>query len=252
MSRLIKSTWFVLLLAGLLAACAAPTTAVPTTAPVQPAPATAQPEPTQPALAPTSVSSIPGEQVTISVAEDNETFNATVTGNGEIGVILADTFGYNPLRWLPLIDALDDNENLRMVTFTYRDEDATPNQDTRAVFDYLRAEGIDKILCVGSGYGSRACGYLQEEPEIIGMVMITVDQPPKIEGDFPKLFLTAETDSITPAAVTQRVYEQSTEPKEFKSYAAGVHGPALFAKADVGPQVLADITDFINRIVQGQ
>ena len=248
MSRLIKSTWFTLLLAGMLAACVAPATAVPTSAPVQPTPTTVQLEPTQPALTPTAVASIPGEQVVISVAEDNETFNATVTGNGEIGVILADTFGYNPLRWLPLIEALDENENLRMVTFAYRDEDATPNQDTRAVFDYLRAEGIDKIICVGTGYGSRACGYLQNEPEIIGMMLITVDQP-NIEGDFPKLFLTADTDSITPAAVTQRVYEQSTEPKEFKSYASGRHGSGLFADPNIGPQVLTDITDFISGIV---
>jgi len=249
MSHMTRSTWFVLLIAGLLVACAAPT---PTPAPtLAPAPTT-QPEPTQPVTAATSIPSIPGEQVAISVIEDNETFNATVTGNGEIGVILADTFGYNPLRWLPLIEALEGNEHLRMVTFTYRDEDATPNQDTRAVFDYLRAEGIDKIICVGAGYGSRACGYLQNEPEIIGMVLITVDQPSKIEGDFPKLFLTADTDSVTPAAVTQRVYEQSTEPKEFKSYAAGVHGLALFFKEDVGPQVLADVTDFINTVVSGQ
>jgi len=249
MSHRIRFTWFVLLIVGLLAACAAPApTLSPTSAPAP----TTQPEPTQPAPTLTSAPSIPGEQVVISVEEDNETFNATVTGNGEIGVILADSFGYNTLRWLPLIDALDGNEHLRMVTFAYRNEDATPNQDTRAVFDYLRAEGIDKIICIGAGYGSRACGYLQNEPEIIGMVMITIDQPPKIEGDFPKLFLTADTDSITPAAVTQRVYEQSSEPKSFKSYVAGVHGPALFAKADVGPQVLADITDFVNGIVNGQ
>jgi hypothetical protein len=249
MSHRIRSTWFGLLIVGLLVACAAP---VPTLSPTSAPAPTTQPEPTQSAPTLTSAPSIPGEQVVISVEEENETFNATVTGNGEIGVILADTFGYNPLRWLPLIDALDGNEHLRMVTFAYRNEDATPNQDTRAVFDYLRAEGIDKIICIGAGYGSRACGYLQNEPEIIGMVMITIDQPPKIEGDFPKLFLTADTDSITPAAVTQRVYEQSSEPKSFKSYVAGVHGPALFSKADVGPQVLADITDFVNKIVDGQ
>ena len=246
-----KSIFFVLSLTVLLTGCAAPTPTATTPATVQPAPATAQPEPTQPTLAQTAVPSIPGEQVSISVAEDNETFSATVTGKGEIGVILADTFGYNPLRWLPLIDALDGNEHLRMVTFAYRDEDATPNQDTRAVFDYLRAEGIDKIICVGAGYGSRACGYLQNEPEIIGMVIITVDQP-KIEADFPKLFLTADTDSVTPAAVTQRIYEQSTEPKEFKLYESGRHGNSLFTDPEVGSQVLADITDFINGIVQGQ
>ena len=153
---------------------------------------------------------------------------------------------------MPLIDALDGNENLRMVIFAYRDKDATHNQDTRAVFDYLRAEGIDKIICVGSGYGSRACGYLQNEPEIIGMVLITVDQPSKIEGDFPKLFLTADTDSVTPAAVIQRVYEPSNEPKEFKSYASGRHATGLFEDPSVGLQVLANITDFINGIVGGQ
>ena len=249
MSHKIKSTWFVLLIAGLLIACTAP---APTLSPTSASAPATQPGPTKLVPTATSIPGIPGEQVVIPSGEGNETISATVTGNGDIGVILADTFGYNPLRWLPLIDALDGNERLRMVTFTYRNEDATPNQDTRAVFDYLRAKGIDKIICVGSGYGSRACGYLQNEPEIIGMVLLTIDQPPKIEGDFPKLFLTADADSITPAAVTQRVYEQSSEPKSFKSYPAGVHGPALFAKADVGPQVLADITDFINRIVSRQ
>jgi hypothetical protein len=249
MSPNIRSLFVIVFVMGLLAGCAAP---APTLEPTSsPAPAT-QPEPTQPVIAPTSTPGILGEQVAIPVVEDNETFNATVTGNGEIGVILADTFGYNPLRWLPLIEALEGNEHLRMVTFAYRDEDATPNQDTRAVFDYLRTEGIDKIICVGAGYGSRGCGYLQNEPEIIGMVLMVIDQPAKIEGDFPKLFLTADTDSVIPAAVTQRVYEQSTVPKEFKSYAAGVHGPALFAKDDVGPQVLADITSFINGIVNSQ
>jgi len=243
-----------MLICVLLAGCAAPATATPapTSAPAtaQPAPTT-QPEPTQPAPTATSVPSIPDGQVVISV--DNETFNATITGNGEIGVILADTIGYDPLRWLPLIDALDGNETLRMITFAYRDEDATPYKDTRAVLDYLRGQGIDKIICVGAGYGATACGYLQAEPEMIGMVFLAGFDVPNVDADFPKLFLTADTDPHTGApAITQRAYEQSAEPKVFKSYAAGVHGPALFTNVDVGPQVLADITDFINGIANGQ
>jgi len=246
MSRLIKSTWFVLLIAGLLVACAAP---APTLAPV---PAT-QPESTQPAPAATSVPSIPSEQVTISVVADNETFDATVIGNGETAVIVANTVGNDTSRWLPLVDALSSNENLRIVTFAYRDEATdTSNADTRAVFEYLRTEGIKKIICVGSGYGSSACGYLQSEPEILGMVFISVDHIAKVDGIFPKLFLTADTDPVISAGQTQLVYEQSAEPKTFKTYAAGVHGPALFFKVDVGPQVLADITDFINEIVNSQ
>ena len=242
MSHFIKSLFVVFLLAG--CAAAAPTA----TAPVIVSTETSLP-PTEVVPAATATLGISGVQISVPVVEDNESFNATVTGNGEIGVILADTFGYNPLRWLPLIDALDDNERLRMVTFAYRDEDATPNQDTRAVFDYLRAEGIDKIICVGAGYGSSACGYLQNEPEIIGMVIITVDHISKIEAGFPKLFLTADTDSVIPAAVTQRIYEQSTEPKAFKSYESGRHGTGLFTDPNVGLQVLADITDFINEVV---
>jgi hypothetical protein len=249
MSHMTGSTWFVVLIAGLLVACAAPT---PTPAPtLTPAP-TNQPEPTQPVTAATLLPSIPGEQVAILVVEDNETFNATVTGNGEIGVIFADTIGYNPLRWLPLMEALDGYENLRMVTFAYRNEDATPNQDTRAVFDYLHAEGLDKIICVGAGYGSGACGYLQTEPEIIGMVFFASIHIPNIDADFPKLFLTADAEPFGMTGPTQQAYERSAEPKTLKIYAAGVHGPALFAKADVGPQVLADVTDFINTIVSGQ
>ena len=244
MSYTIKSTWFLLLLAPLLVACATP-------AMTTPAPEPTRPVPTQ--TASTSVPSIPGEQVTISVTEDNETFNATVTGNGDIGIILDDTSGYDPLRWLRLIDALKGNENLRMITFAYRDEDATPNQDTRAVFDYLRAEGIDKIICVGAGYGAGACGYLQAEPEIVGMVLFASFGGPAIETSFPKLFLTVTSDPHTAATSrTQLMYEQSAEPKVFKSYEAGVHGPAIFAKADVGPQVLSDITEFIDEVVSSQ
>ena len=250
MPRLIKSTWFVLVLAGLLVTCAAPATTVPTSPPAQPAPTTAQPEPSQSVPTATSVPSIPGEQVAISVAADNETFDAMVTGTGETGVILANTIGNDPVRWLPLIDALDGNENLRVVTFAYRNEDATPNQDTRAVFDYLRAEGIDKIICVGAGYGSAACSYLETEPEIIGIVVFAIPGMVAIETDFPKLFITPDAGNYT--GIAQRAYEESAEPKIFKSYAASVDGTALFFKADVGPQVLADITGFINGIVSGQ
>ena len=243
MSHFIKSLFVIFLLTG----CAA---ATPTaTAPEIVSTETSLP-PTEAVPAATATLGISGIQVSVPVLEDNESFNATITGNGEIAIILGNTVGNDPLRWAPLVAALESNENLRIVTFAYRSEATdTSNPDTRAVFDYLRTEGITKIICVGSGYGSSACGYLQNEPEIIGMVIITVDHISKIEAGFPKLFLTADTDSVIPAAVTQRIYEQSTEPKAFKSYESGRHGTGLFTDPNVGSQVLADITDFINEVV---
>lgn len=244
MFHMIRSTLFVLLIAVLLVACAAP---APTQSPPSAPAPTTQPEPTQPA--PTSPPGITSEQVTISV--DNASFEATVTGNGETAVLIADSGTGAISEWAPLVDALKTNRNLRIVTFAYREITSTGVKDVTAVLDYLRTEEIKKIICIGAGIGSRFCTNLKEEPEIIGMVLIGADGL-AIDADFPKLFLTADADPLGMAGSTERVYNQSAEPKSFKTYAAGVHGPALFAKADVGPQVLADITSFINGIVNVQ
>jgi hypothetical protein len=222
---------------GLLAGCAAPATT---------APAPTQSPPTQPP--PTSTPGIPVQQVTIPV--ENESFEATVTGNGETAVLITDSGTGAISDWAPLVDALKTNRNLRVVTFAYRDMTSTAVKDVTAVLDYLRAEGTEKIICLGAGIGSRFCTNLQQEPEMIGMVLIGADGL-AINADFPKLLVTADADPLQMAGPTERVYNQSAEPKTFKSYAAGVHGPALF-KADVGPQVLADIASFINEIVDQQ
>ena len=238
MSPNIRSLFPVLLVVGLLVGCAAPATT---------APAPTQSPPTQPPP-PTSTPGIPVEQVTIPV--DNESFPATITGSGEIAVIIANTGQDTPSDWAPLVQALSTNEHLKIVTFAYRDLVGTSAKDTAAVLDYLRNEGIQKTICIGAGVASRHCANLRAEPEMIGMVFLATDSI-AIDSDFPKLFLTADNDPYQMAGSTERVYNQSAEPKTFKSYAAGVHGPALF-KADVGPQVLADSTSFINEIVDSQ
>lgn len=240
MSPNIRSLFLLVFVGGLLAGCAAPATIPPT-------PTQSPPTQTPPTSTPAPVT----QQVSIPAGEDNETIRATVTGNGEIAIIIADTGTGAISEWAPLVDAFETNKNLRIVTFAYRDITSTGHKDITAVLDYLRAEGIKKIVCVGGGIGSRFCTNLQQEPDIIGMVLIGADGL-AIDSDFPKLFLTADADPLGMAGSTERVYNQSAEPKSFKSYEASVSGPALFAKADVGPQVLADITDFINGIVSGQ
>jgi hypothetical protein len=128
---------------------------------------------------------------------------------------------------------------------------STAPKDLTAVLDYLRAEGIQKTVCVGAGISSTFCTNLQKEPEMIGMVLIGADGW-ALDADFPKLFITADADSLGMAGSTERVYNQSAEPKVFKTYPASVHGEALLSQGDVGPQVLADITSFIDEIASGQ
>ena len=245
MSHLIRSTGLLLLLTGLLVACAAPTPALSPTSASAP---TTQPEPTQPVAAPTSTPGIASQQVDIPSGEDNETISATITGTGETAILLTDSGTGATSQWAPLVDSLKTNTNVRIVTFTYRYMTSTAFKDITAVLEHLRAEGIQKIVCVAAGIGSRFCTNLQKEPEMIGMVLIGADGS-AIEADFPKLFVTADTDPLGMAGSTERVYNQSAEPKVFKMYPASVHGEALFSQEDVGPQVLADITSFINGIV---
>jgi hypothetical protein len=251
MLHILKSIFFVLWLTVLFTGCAASTPEAVATAGI----------PTSTALPPaeavptaTSTPGISGVQISIPASDGafGATVSATITGEGDIGVILANTPDRPASAWAPLVDILDSNDNLRIVTFEYRDKSgySTLDDDILAVQGYLQAEGIQKMICIGGGPGT-PCSFLRDEPEIIGMVLIATDVT-AIETGFPKLFLTADSDPFGMAGSTQRAYEQSAEPKEFKSYASGRAGTGLFTDPDVGPQVLADIVHFIDGIVSAQ
>ena len=240
----IKPMLFVLLLASLLVACATPATAVPTYVPI----------------VATAVPAIPVNQITIPVGEGEEDVKATIIGNGDIAVVMHKTIYDTDTmsRWTPLIDSLSANEKLRMVLYTLRNvagsdihDASSPDKDSNAVFDYLRSEGINKIICISAGLPS-VCADLQNEPEMIGLVAFPPEYVVSIEAGFPKLFITAETEPNGWSGNLQQTYENSAEPKTFKSYPVAVAGPVIFINADVGPQALADVTDFINGIVNSQ
>jgi hypothetical protein len=243
MSHLIKSLFVVLLLAG----CAAP--APTATTPVIVSTETSLP-PTEAIPAATATLAILGVQVSIAVEDGNEMFDARVIGDGEVAIILG--HGINDSAGLvPLVEALSRNENIRIVTFAYRDVEATVSEDTRAVFDYLRAQGQNRIICIAYGFG-QTCGALQHEPEIIGMVFYDSAFVPVIEADFPKLFLASDPGSpFVTVGEIQREYDQAAEPKMFKTYESGRFGLGVFGDPNAGPQLLADITDFINGIING-
>lgn len=244
MSHFIKSLFVVLLLAG----CAAATPTV--TVPVIVSTETSLP-PTETIPTATATLGISGVQVSIPVEDGSETFAATVTGSGDVALILG--HGSNEaLSLAPLVDALSNNHHLRILTFGYRDVEATVSEDTRAVFDYLRAQGQNRIICFAYGFG-QTCGALQHEPEIIGMVFYDSAFVPAIEADFPKLFLASDPGSpFVTVGQIQREYGQAAEPKTFKTYESGRFGLGVFTDPKAGPQLLADITEFINEIVNSQ
>jgi hypothetical protein len=244
MARFVKSLFVVLFLAG----CAAP--AATATAPVIISTATSLP-PTEAPPAATSTPGISGVQVSIPVEQDNEMFNATVTGNGAVAVILGHAVN-EAASLVPLVEALSNIKNVSIVTFAYRDVESTISEDTRAVFDYLRAEGQNRIICITYGFG-QTCGALQNEPEIVGMVFYDSIYIPVMEADFPKLFLASDPGSpFVSVGQVQLEYDRAAEPKIFKTYESGRFGLGVFTDPKAGPQLMADIADFIHDIVSGQ
>jgi len=159
--------------------------------------------------------------------------------------------------WQPLVNTLATNEKLRIVRYSYRHlrDLRIMGEDTLTVYDYLKAQGANKIIAVCSGYGAHPClSDLSKEPEIIGMVLISMDGGPLMTG-FPKLFLTADKAGDGGAGITKSAYDHSDEPKTFKSYPSDMYGAMLFYtpnNPNVSSQALADIADFIDGIVNGQ
>ena len=241
----VRILFLVVFIMSLLVGCAAP---APTTVATIELPTSTSLPPTEVMPAATATPGISGEQISITVEGGNEMFDARVTGDGEVAIILG--HGINDSASLvPLVEALSNNKNVRLVTFGYRDVEATVSEDTRAVFDYLRAQGQNRIICFAYGFG-QTCGALQHEPEVVGMVFYDSAFVPAIEEDFPKLFLASDPGStFVTVSEIQREYDQAAEPKVFKTYQSGRFGLGVFTDPNTGPQLLADITDFINEVV---
>jgi hypothetical protein len=249
----------VICIALLLSSCAtpAPTEAVhaPTPKEVSPTEVISQPAitsmPTAKPPVATPFPDLPSTEVSIPASENNESIKAFVTGNGSIPVIIVPNAEDDISTWKPLVNALASNEKLKVVIFSYRDYLSTMGKDTIAVYGYLQAQGASTIIPVCAGVGTRPCviDLLKNGSEIKGMVLMDMDTGP-VNTSFPKFFITGDGNDYS--GVTKQDYEHSDEPKTLKVYPPGVNGSALFSYPDVGPQVLKDITEFVNGIANGQ
>ena len=225
----------ILFLVSLLATGCAPAQEV---APVEAPPAVLTSTPSSAPTAPPEPSSSPTPAPTLTSTpvlfeegsfvlriKNGQRFEGRVRGHGSTAIILANMSTGTESQWAPLYERLDKDQYV-IITYPWLYNTAVIDE-TEVLLENLRSAGFERVICIGASLGARACGWLANQPETIGLVFVAGPVKHKLdEIDVPKLFITGERDQF--ARTTKFDYEHASEPKELVLYPTSKHGTNLF------------------------
>ena len=262
----------------MLVACAPVPTAPPTKFFVaSPAPSqtsTALPvTPVESAYAPGDPTAAPLEEILAShmvtfETPDGATLTGELYGSGKTAVIFSVMGNCKP-GWRELAQ-LTAAQGLMALTYQWRDcgpagpvSDAQLVKnfvnDARSAIRFVRDQGAENIILAGASLGGIASAKLAVESRASGLIIFA--SPPKIpnydflidatdlDTNIPKLFITAESDSVVPAEESRKMYELAAEPREWQTYPGTAHGTDLF-KTEKGKEAQERILAFILSIAK--
>ena len=227
------------------------------------------------ASAPGSTTSAPTEDITAShevtfETPDGVTVSGELYGSGKTAVIFSVMGDCKP-GWRELAQ-LTAAQGLMALTYPWRDcgpagprseEQLVANfvNDARGAINFARNQGAEKVILAGASLGGIASAKLAVESGADGLIILA--SPPKIPNhdfsieaadlnvDIPKLFITAENDSVVPASESRKLYEMAAEPKEWQTYPGSAHGTDLFRTIN-GRQAQERVLAFILSIAKTQ
>ena len=225
-----SSKWTMLwIVCGLfLAACAPATTPIPPTVTPSPAPAKKAPE------------------LVTFTTPDGASLQGTLYGVGETAVIFS-VMGDCKRGWEEMADLVS-QYNIMTLTYQWRActaygtiiENDLPKfvDDLRGAINFMRQQGAKKIILAGASLGGVASAKLAVETSPNGLIIVAA--PREIEDwnfeiglgdvniDMPKLFITAENDSVVSPERSRELFDLLAEPKEWQTYPGTAHGTDLF------------------------
>ncbi len=246
MKRIRAST--VLFLVSLLAAGCATAQGVPPVETAQVLPSSTPTARLEPASSPTHVETLTPTPVLfeegpfVLTIRNGRSFDGQVRGHGATAIILANMSTGTESQWAPLYENLD-KDKYTIITYPWL-YNAAVIDETEAVLEHLRSAGFERVICMGASLGARACGWLADQPEIIGLVFIAGPAKHKLEdNDVPKLFIAGKYDQF--ARNTKFDYEHASEPKEMVLYPTHKHGTDLFV-SDYGDEFLDLLLTFVD------
>jgi pimeloyl-ACP methyl ester carboxylesterase len=199
---------------------------------------------------------------------DGASITGELYGSGTTAVVFSVMGDCNP-GWRELAQ-LAAAQGLMTLTYPWRDcgpagptsdEQLVSNfvNDARGAIRFMRSQGAEKLILVGASLGGIASAKLAIESGASGLIVLA--SPPQIPGhDFqieasdldtniPKLFITADHDSVVPAGETRKMYDMAAQPKEWQTYPGTAHGTDLF-KTENGSDSQERILAFILAIAK--
>lgn len=194
---------------------------------------------------------------------DGATITGELYGSGTTAVVFSVMGNCRP-GWRELAQQTA-AQGLMALTYTWRDcgpggpvneRDLIKNfvNDARGAIDFVRQLGAEKIILAGASLGGLASAKLAIESNASGLIIFASPveiarwdfkiEAEDLHTDIPKLFLTAESDSVVPLASSQALYDLAAEPKEWQTYPGTAHGTDLFNE-DHGEEAARRILEFI-------
>jgi hypothetical protein len=234
-----------LIVVSMVAACT--TAALPVRAPTASAvpTLTLAPQPTATALPPTA--GLPEGDFIVKYM--NLTVKATLHGQGDLVVVMANQGSNNTYLWEPLAKKLVE-KGFVAVNFTYAIADmGSAPTELDLVLDYLVQKGkYRRIVCIGGSMGGTACGRESRRAEIVGMALLAGgDAPDLSDAKYPKLFVAGEYDSCC-VGFMQTSYEAAADPKELKIFpGTGAHAVDLFS-SEFSDELVAMLVKFVEKL----
>jgi uncharacterized protein len=263
-----------LLVAG---ACTSPVpTATP--APNQVASPTIEPSPVTPvesAFAPGKPTAAPPEDIIEShtvtfETPDGATLNGELYGTGTTAVIFS-VMGSCKQGWRELARQTA-AQGLMALTYEWRDcsgpgrvdeTELSRNflNDTRGAIEFVREQGASSVILAGASLGGLASAKLAVESDASGLIIFASPvgiprwdfavEAADLNTEIPKLFLTADNDTVVPLASARALYDLAAEPKEWQVYHGFEHGTDLLERKH-GEKAARRILEFILAVAEKQ
>jgi uncharacterized protein len=251
-----KTIYISILLLFAISSCV-PATSVVTPTSIPPIVATS-------AVAPTSIppAVTAGSRTVTFTTADGAALEGKLSGSGDTAVIFS-VMGNCKKGWEDMADLVAKN-GMTALIYQWRgcrspgsvDEEEIQKfvDDLRGAINFMRTQGITKIILAGASLGGSASAKLMVESQADGLIVIA--SPPAIsqwsfevesadlDSGVPKLFITAVSDKTVPADATRHLYDLAAEPKEWETYPGTAHGTDLF-EGENGEELEQRILKFI-------
>jgi predicted alpha/beta-hydrolase family hydrolase len=193
--------------------------------------------------------------------EDGGTLNGQILGSGKTALVFSNGQTVPKLFWLPVARRLASQGYLCLL-YDYRgispsqgrDDLSRRDSDLRAAVAVARSRGAASVVLVGASFGGTLALALAAQMQPKALIILSAPQSADVFAvsetelkalTMPKLFMASQDDTQYVGAV-QRMYDQSSAPKQIHIFPGKNHGDSILTAADTGGAAMALVDAFLH------